>query len=459
MLEQYSTTDPSSNSNKFLNTVNSELEQSFTAAACIALEMKDDFNSQLAAKRVFSYNPYSKKILELFPQFEPVIIEINRLIDKYNKMLNHDPKNAEVWGLLGNCYLTLGDFPNALVTYSHATRIDPDSKNTNFLYAIGISYAHFYHNEYALKNFQSVLEINPKFEFANDIKFRIAILQRSLSRFDVALKIFEEIKRSPPHNLKQEDIMMQIAYTYQLSGKNENAHQIYADLHQRYPDALQLTQQYCLFLFLQYKDINIEKVVPIVNEALQNRPSDPILLMIAARIAMKQNNMPAAYSNYRYCTTYYSASPYFWCGLGVLYYKNDQTQDAVIAFQRGLYLKSEMPEAWLNIGLILEKLNNLQNALRVYQTGKEECPNCPQFAERINFLTSQKNGHRKYEANYQLIDIDDSKFITPIPEQFAADYISAVPILPSSCFKIDEDMAEKFAVLSTYPKSIFSDCQ
>lgn len=455
MLDQYSTTDPSSNSNQLLDSVSNELEQSFTAAAIIAKEMNDNENSQLAAKRAFSYNPDAKTILDLFPQYEPIISEINALKNKNTKLINEDLNNPDSWGLLGNCYLALGDFPNALTAYWHSTKINPDSPNANLIYAIGITYAHFKHNDYALKHFQKVLDINSNFVFIDDIKFRIALLQRMLGRFDIALKMFEEIKRSPPNELLAEDIMMQIAYTHQLSGKNDKAYQIYIDLHQRFPNALKLTQQYCLFLFLQYKDSKIEMVKSVVDGALQSNPNDPILLMIAARIAMKLDDMNAAYSHYRICTTYYSDSPYFWCGLGVLYYKNEQTQDAVVAFQRGLYLKSEMPEAWLNIGLIFEQLNNFDNAIKVYQTGEQKCPNCQQFNERLNFLNSQKNGHRKFRSMYKLIDIDDSKFITPIPEQFSNDYISAVPILPSSCFKIDSEIADKFATLSTYPKSIF----
>ena len=254
MLDQYSATDPSSTSNKFLDSVNSELEQTFTSAACIAKEMNDTEDSQLAAKRVFSYNPDSKKILELFPQYEPIISEINELVNKYIKALSIDQENADSWRLLGNCYLIIGDFPNALASYSRATRIDQDSQNVNFLYAMGIVYAHFKHNEYALKYFQSVLDINPNFIFADDIKFRIALLQRTLQGYDNALRMFEKIKHSPPNGLVQEDILMQIAFTYQLSGNPENAHQIYTDLHQRFPDALKLTQQYC---HLYYRCYNI----------------------------------------------------------------------------------------------------------------------------------------------------------------------------------------------------------
>lgn len=454
-MEQFSTTDASSISDKLQDVINQELEQSFTAAACIAKEMNDVENSELAAKRVFSYKPNSEIILDLFPKYKPVINEITQLVNKYSKSLKEDPTNADSWELLANCYLILGDFPNAFAAYSHAMRILPENQDSNFLYAISIVYAHFRHHDHALMNFKKILENNPNFVFSNDIKFRTAILQRIVGNYDQSLKMFEEVKRSPPNGLLPEDITIQIAYTHQVSGNTDLAHQIYSDLHQRFPQSLKLTQQYCLFLYLLYKNTNIDRVKTDIDEALKAHPDDPILLMIAARIAMKQDDMSTAYNHYRYCTTYYSKSAYFWCGLGVLYYKNDQTPDAVIAFQRGLYLKSDMPEAWLNFGLIFEQIGNIPNAIKVYQIGMQKCEGCPQFAERLNAIEAQKNGHKKVGTTYELIDIDDSKFITPIPEQFASDYISAVPTLPPSCFKVDAESAEKFDILSTYPKSIF----
>jgi glucose repression mediator protein len=139
-------------------------------------------------------------------------------------------------------------------------------------------------------------------------------------------------------------------------------------------------------------------------------PCETTLLLIAGRIAMKQEDMPMAYQQYRDCISYCNDNPFFWCGLGVLYYKGEQTQDAVIAFQRALYLQSEMAEAWLNIGLIFEQQGEIANAQKIYPTGQTKCPGRSEFAERLAALAG--HGRTSYKpGGYALIEVDDTKFI------------------------------------------------
>jgi Tfp pilus assembly protein PilF len=276
-----------------------------------------------------------------------------------------------------------------------------------------------------------------------------------LGNFDQALQFFERVKRTPPNNLLPEDIQLQIGYTYQLAGSSEQAHTIYRDLYQRCPTCLHIVIQYAWFLFLHAKGSEeINTVARIINQGLQSHPCDPTLVLISARIAMKQDDMATAYRHYRFCISYCSDNPFFWCGLGILYYKNEQTQDAVVAFQRALYLKGEMPEAWLNIGLIFEHQGDFTSAQKIYQTGQGKCVGCVEFTERLNSIATQpRTGYKG--VSYNLIDVDDAKFIQPTPEIFAADYVAAVPELPSQCFGIGR-AAEDFRILATFPRSYFA---
>ena len=79
-----------------------------------------------------------------------------------------------------------------------------------------------------------------------------------------------------------------------------------------------------------------------------------MIKLLNARLKMKQQDMTAAYNGFRSCIGYWSDTAYFWCGLGALYFKNEQAQDAIIAFQRAICLQQDLVEAWLNLGLILE---------------------------------------------------------------------------------------------------------
>ena len=441
--------EDSSATNDFLDSINTEFEQSFTKAARISKEFNCLDESHLAAKRVFSYNPNSKEILSLFPQYTPIIEEISKLVDDHGQSLKTDSGNPFLWTILGNCYLTLGDFPNAFAAYAHAIRVNlPENPDPNFWYALGIVYAHYNYTEHALNCFNKVFEFDQNFVFANDINFRIAFILRQTQNFQGAISFFEKIIHAPPSNLLPEDIQIQIAYTYQIKGNSDTAYQIYRELYQRYPSVLKLQQQYTWFLYLiDYIDV----MKPILEKAIQENPYDPTLLLIAARLAMKEDDIATAYKYYKFCIHYCSESPSFWCGLGILYYKNDQINDAVIAFQRALFLKCELADAWLNIGLIFEQQGNFQSAEKIYTTGSSKCQNCPEFQERLNSLSIP---HRK-SIPYNLIDIDDSKFLTQIPEQFSIEYISAVPMLPPNCYGINIETASQFSVLSTYPKSLF----
>jgi tetratricopeptide (TPR) repeat protein len=439
---------------RFLEKINTEFEQSFSLCAAISREMGCVEESLLAAKRAFSYNPNAIRMLELFPQFAPYIEQISHLVEAHGQKLQADSSNPELWTILGYCYLTLGDFPNAFAAYAHALRVQPESIDPVFWYAMGIVYAHYNYSDHALNCHQKVLSLDSKFIYWRDVLFRLGLLHRQLGNHDNSLHYLEQVRRDPPNGLLAEDISLQIGYTKQLMGDHNAALAAYRELYRQFPGSLQLTIQYAWFLFLRSKSSEtLQAVLRIVNQGLSLHPCEPTLLLIAGRIAMKQDDMALAYQQYRYCISYCNDNPFFWCGLGVLYYKNEQTQDAVIAFQRALYLQSEMAEAWLNIGLIFEQQGEISNAQKIYQTGQTKCPASPDFGERLAALAG--HGRAGYKpGGYALIDVDDTKFIRAPPEVFAADYVAAVPELPPRCFGIEAN-TEGFKTLATFPKSYF----
>jgi tetratricopeptide (TPR) repeat protein len=208
-------------------------------------------------------------------------------------------------------------------------------------------------------------------------------------------------------------------------------------------------------MFLRAKSAEeFAAVSRIVDQGLRVHPCNPALLLIAGRIAMKQGDIVAVYQQYRYCISYCNDNSFFWCGLGVIYFKNDQTQDAIVAFQRALYLKSEMCEPWLNIGLIFEQQGDFTSAQKIYLTGQAKCPGVQDFADRLGALAGAQRPACK-PGNWPLIDIDDMKFIIAPAEMFAKDYVAAVPELPPQCFGI-EAPADGFGTLATFPRSYFA---
>lgn len=438
----------------FLQIINGEYENIFASAAQIAKEMNDIEDSKLAAKRTFGYNPKSQRIFDMFPEYKQIIDELTDFINSLRNSIKTHNQTSQL-PLLGCCYLTLGDFPNAFSVFVGLLPSFQTAENS-LVYAMGIVFAHYKYDKDALKCFTKV-STDTNFPLKDELTLRIAFLYRHMGNFDSAIKLFKEIQRAPPRDLTPDDISLQIAYTHQLKGNYPIAIDIYRDLFQKYRGNLSILQQYALFLFLQNTESDLIASKAIIAEALSKYPFDPILLIIAARIAMKQNDMSTAYAYYQssFCAPYYSLFPYFWCGLGVLYYKNGQAHDAIVAFQRALFLKSEIPEAWLNIGLIFQQEGDIQKAVKVYEQGLANCPNCHYFNERINAINSQRANHRKINLDLSIIEIPDSEFIISVAEQFANDFIMATPSLPINCYGKELETASQYEVLSTYPKSLF----
>ena len=435
--------------NSFLADANELIEKGFTVAALVSNEMKATNESEIAAKRVFTYNPNSQSMLELFPKLAPLIQTISKLLDTNTQRISKEDPDPNCWVSLGHGYLVIGDFPNAFSAYARAQRILPKNNDPFFWYAIGIVYHHYDYKEHAKNCFATVLSQGPEFPYYPDLLFRCAILARSRNKFQDALNFFNKTLSSPPNGLIEPDIFFQIAYTYQLMGDINSANQIYQRLYLEYPQSIAATEQFVWFTYLNKLSAGNPQLTQIIREALQQHSDEPNLIILNARIAMKEQNTELAYKYYKESIPYWSENHDFWCALGCLYYKNEQHQDAIVAFQRALYLKGDLEEAWLNLGLIYER-SDKPSALKLYTQGKQLCEHSTELDKRIQNLNRPIHG-----PPLQICDVDDSCFFEDAPKKFATSYISAVPILPSSLFGKEAE-GLSFDQLSTFPKSLFA---
>ena len=152
----------------------------------------------------------------------------------------------------------------------------------------------------------------------------------------------------------------------------------------------------------------------------------------------------------------WSDSPLFWCGLGVLYLKNEQFSDAIVAFQRALFLKNDIVEAWLNFGLIYHKQGDSKNALRIYETALNNCTSTTLINERINAINNSRSGAPS--KPFDIVEIDGSKLFTQVAERISIEFTSSIPLLQSSHLGIGENVSylnQALAVLYIPYTSIF----
>lgn len=447
MLEQVS-----KSVKKVIEDANSEMEQTWQSVYEITKLLNQTDISEKAARRLISYNPTNQKIASLSQN--TAVEEIIRVLNNLSNRIEKDPENLSSWIQAGHCYFLLGDFTNAYSAYSNVLRLDTNGNidDAYFWYSIGSIYQHFKYNKAALKYLSNAAEIAPKIQQISDIKFRIALAHRSLQHYDESLKILESLlsKRTFPPNLIEDDIEFQIAFTYQLMGKNERAKQYYRNLYSKHPKNSQLIQQYCWFLSLQNDDNNSFNTAESIINSFD--PSDPTLKFVMARIAMKKHDMQAAYHRYCDCISDWSDSPLFWCGLGVLYFKNDQRQDAVVAFQRALYLNGELVEAWANLGLIFELQEDAENSIKIYQSALARCGDSKLLRDRLQAI---QNGIPKPESQKTTLEVNDSKLFVQVAERVATEYISTPPAIPAHQIDSNLDTQTLVKTLKLYYSSMF----
>lgn len=439
----------------FIDDINLQYEQAFTVCAQTSQEIGCKKESLIAAQRVFGYNPHSRPILERFPQFRPRLERISKLIDAYGRKLKTESSNWELWGFIGCCYLAIGDFPNAFAAHSHVLRVHPGAKDVEFLYAVAVVYGHYSYDEQAIRCLEKVREYDRTFKYTDDVIFRLGLLKRRIGMYEAAIELLDLAMSRPPKHMTVDDVKLQIVYAYQCTGKLDRATAVYLDLHERFPNVLEVTVQYAWCTFLSSRGTNgrdLAVASRIVAAGLVMHPRDPLLTLIAARIAMVRDDMEAAYEHFHFCRSYYPDNPYLWYGLGVIYYRTNQTDDAMTAFKRAVSLKTDLASGLLNIGLILERQGDIIGAQKLYQTGQvtyRDPQNNQEFTNRLNSIANRRR------IVPQLIDIDDTQFMEATPERFEKDYIAAVPDLPVHCLGV-EDAQEDLGSFATFPQSYFN---
>lgn len=85
--------------------------------------------------------------------------EIGLEIEKFQRMLDDDPRNAAAWVAFGDFYKSVKMYKDAISAYQQALSIDP--KNVHYLHCLGITYAVEGCVEDAIRILQEVLQISP----------------------------------------------------------------------------------------------------------------------------------------------------------------------------------------------------------------------------------------------------------------------------------------------------------
>lgn len=517
-------------------------ESTFQTAMELCIQMNMPNESEIAAKKIISYNPSNQELAETFPEYKKVANFISNLIlkkiqpsalHKSNDILKNDENDSKIlhnkqqlpslqnlsgkmaeekrqiptseipWNILGNCYLLLGDFPNAFSLLSQFFQLnyggsfdyqrrksilqaknDEDlDKDFFFWFSFGVINAHYKYHNNAIKCYQNFLDFIEKyanstavkingidipyqtiFDMKSEVIFRMAISFRLLGHYEDSIRSFQSITTTPPNKLKVDDVLFQIGYTYQIMNEFKKAQNIYNDLYQRNADNITITTQYAWTFIIHYMYDNKNNIsffnegLNLLFEALKKCQTDPLVLFLLGKVMMIKEDYQVAYSYFKNCINYWTDCASFWCDLGILYCKNKQYQDAFVAFQRAVYLSPELSEAWLNMGTVSEKMDQYLNAKKIYLTAKNNIKSQDKenlLNERIQMLQNFENSN-EHVINNDLIYLQNDHDFTQAPLEFANNYLTAVPKILPACICVSDIQTDvNFEALSSYPKSMF----
>ena len=336
-------------------------------------------------------NPYSVRALTQLASLCRLREQFPKAIEYFQRILNMDGNNGEVWGALGHCYLMLDDLPKAYNCYQQALMHLPSPKEPKLWYGIGILYDRYGSFDHAEEAFTSVLTMDPQFEKANEIYFRLGIIYKQQGKHEMSMRCFRSILKNPPRPLSETDIQFQIGHVYEFQGEYDKAKESYESVLQSSPNHAKVLRQLGWLYHQTNSFTSQEKAVELLETSIKIEPNDSQSWYLLGRCYMAQKDHTKAYESYQQAVYKDGGNPIFWCSIGVLYYQIGQFRDALDAYTRAIRINPYMNEVWLNLGILYESCNNqLQDAIDAYTRALELDPKNTIISKRLQYLLEQK---------------------------------------------------------------------
>jgi len=144
------------------------------------------------------------------------------------EVLGANPKRKDDALLLGDIYMRSGDYSSALTWLSHADQVQPSARSELL---IALCYQHMNQFEQASR----YLELAKKRDPENpDVQRSLAAYYRETGNYGQAIAFLKAMRNPKP------DVVAELAYTYQLAGKEEEAAALYAQAANALPKDLTL---------------------------------------------------------------------------------------------------------------------------------------------------------------------------------------------------------------------------
>ncbi|KAG1182633.1 hypothetical protein G6F36_009049 [Rhizopus arrhizus] len=235
--------------------------------------------------------------------------------------------------------------------------------------------------------------MDPKFEKANEIYFRLGIIYKQQQKYDLSLQCFRYILHNPPRPLTESDIWFQTGHVYEQQKEYEHAKEAYERVLAENPDHAKVLQQLGWLYHQQNTSFcNQTLAIQFLTRSLKSDSNDAQSWYLLGRCYMAEQNYNKAYEAYQQAVYRDARNPTFWCSIGVLYYQINQYRDALDAYSRAIRLNPYISEVWYDLGTLYESCNNqVQDALDAYQRAAELDPTNPHIKQRLELLRKSQN--------------------------------------------------------------------
>jgi tetratricopeptide (TPR) repeat protein len=420
--------------------LNNANEGSWLQLGALWESLQDLDKAMFCFENALRHNPYNIKALTQVASICRMKEMYPKAVEYFQRSLNIESNNGEIWGALGHCYLMMEDLQKAYTSYQQALyHLSNPKQDPNLWYGIGILYDRYGSFEHAEEAFNAVLKMDPQFEKKNEIYFRLGIIYKQQLKYDKSLECFRMIIQQPPRPLVQGDIWFQIGHVHELKKDFAHAKEAYERVLKDNPNHAKVLQQ--LGWLYHHLGSDVSALVPGLGSTTphtlltthpgsesnghesrdSNEPKESTTLRnedgtvmtaqqqqeiaisylmrsidadatdgqtwyLLGRCYMSQHRYKKAYDAYQQAVYRDSRNPTFWCSIGVLYYQINQYRDALDAYMRAIRLNPYLSEVWYDLGTLYESCNQLNDSLDAYSRASELDPNNKHIQQRLQIL-------------------------------------------------------------------------
>jgi tetratricopeptide (TPR) repeat protein len=337
-------------------------------------------------------NPYHPKALTQMGTLFRIKEMYPKAIEYFQRVLQVDATNGDVWGALGHCFLMIEDLQKAYAAYQKALLYLQSPKDPNLWYGIGILYDRYGSFDHAEEAFNAVLRMDSHFEKRSEVLFRLGLIYKNQGKLDKSLDAYKSILGSPPRPLVPADIYFQIGHVHELKKEFAEAKNAYEQVLKENPGHAKVLQQLG-WLYHHHTDAEVglgnqEIAISYLMRSIDADATDGQTWYLLGRCYMSQQKYRKAYDAYQQAVYRDGNNPTFWRSIGVLYYQIAQFRDALDAYTKAIRLNPYISDVWADLGTLYEACGQRTDALDAFQRAAELDPNNKTFSHRLAHLQS-----------------------------------------------------------------------